>query len=124
MPALPKNHDADAWSRSYGYKSNRHRLAHPYHDALSDYIGENKHALNALIKIQDAAQADRSKLTMTVHTVEEWNFESACISREQTRTWLSYVRTHSAPEAVITQAEIAVTYAENHVKRCAEKVGV
>lgn len=116
----------DKWSVKQGYKSNAHRLAHPYRDALSDYIGENDHALNALINIQAEAQTKRSALSGKCATIEDWNFESAFISQEQTRIWLSYVRVsgHKAPKAVIEQAEIAVTYAENHVKRCAEKVGV
>jgi len=71
------------------YKSEAHRLAHPFQDATSDWLRQNDDALEFLRKKQ--AQHSRR--------VRE-------IGVDHARTWLDYCKLNSAPKAVVAQAEL------------------
>lgn len=60
------------------YISEEHRLAWPYADSLSDFLGKNPAALAKWIEIGDDACAEWNKLSVT-GPISEWNVKSRAI---------------------------------------------
>jgi hypothetical protein len=75
-------------SKSKGYKSEKHRLAHPFQDATSDWLRENDEALDELRKQQQS-------LSNSVRALRV----------EFSAMWLDYCKSANAPKAVVKQAE-------------------
>jgi hypothetical protein len=74
--------------KAKGYKSEKHRLAHPYQDATSDWLRENDDALDMLRGIQ-------------LNTSREARWLTA----RSAKAWLDYCNESDAPAAVTKQAE-------------------
>jgi hypothetical protein len=80
------------------YKSEAHRLAHPFQDATSDWLRNNE---AALVELREQ-QAEHAR-------------ESRKLSLKYAELWLSYCQDNDAPKAVQKQAAIRVAVTERRV---------
>jgi len=89
-----------AKAKAKGYKSEAHRLAHPFQDVTADWLRENDDALAKVQQLQERANKEARKVAL-------WNAEA----------WLNYCRENDAPEAVVKQAEANYKIAKARVSQ-------